>query len=123
MPALRLLFTSGLITTVALTPFLTRAADVPAPTASTDCVEARVGNERAFSLGCLNQRLSQMVEQAHGAAQASVPPIGPGSSPATLGLATPAAAQEMMGNALGKSAIPQRPNLSFGSPLLQTSRH
>lgn len=98
------------------------AAETPAPAASTDCVEAEVGHERAFTLGCLNQRLSQIAEQAHNASQPDAP-IGAGSPSTTLGLANHAAAQEMMGNAFGKSATPQRPDLLYGSPLLQTGRH
>src|SRR5579859_2844158 len=74
------------------------AAEAPAATRSADCVEAEVGHERAFSLGCLNQRLSQLVEQAHNAAQPSAP-IGAGSPSTALGLANDAAAREMMGNA------------------------
>ena len=109
--------------TLMLMPSLTWGAEPPSSAASTDCVEAEVGGERASTLGCLNQRLSQMTEQAHASAALPAAPIGAGSPSTALGLANQAAAQEQMGDAFGKSATPQRPQLFYASPLLQMGHH
>jgi len=95
--------------------------EVAANSPPQDCVEADIGNDHAASLGCLNQRFAHSVELAHQAQQGAAP-IDAQSPSNVVGTANTAAAQEMMGNAFGKSAIPQRPQLFSIIPLLQTAR-
>jgi hypothetical protein len=78
-------------------------ADTGAP-----CVDVQVGNERVSDLDCINRQLRLHVEQEH-SAPAPSPPIDARSSSTAVGTANQAAAGQMMGNALGKSAQPQRP--------------
>ncbi len=98
-----------------------RAGEAPVASPSQDCVEADVGNDHAASLGCLNQRFAHSAEQVH-QGQPVTPPLDARSPSTAVGTANVAAAQQMMGNAFGKSAIPQRPQLYYPNPLLQTPR-
>jgi len=98
-----------------------RAGDLPAAEPSRDCVEVEIGNDRATSLGCLNQRFERAAQLAH-EGKPMTAPITAQSPSNVVGTANRAAAQEMMGDAFGKSAIPQRPKAHFNIPLLQTSR-
>jgi hypothetical protein len=97
------------------------AADSVGAPAPQGCVEAQVGKETASSLGCLNEQLKAMADQAQTNAQNQpTAPIDATSGSTAVGTANDAAAREHMGNAFGKSAIPQRPTLYSVSPLLQT---
>jgi hypothetical protein len=79
------------------------------------CVDVQVGTEHVSDLDCINQTLRTMT-----ARQQAVPQLAPidtrSSSPA-VGTANQAAAQQMMGDAFGKSAQPQRPHPTFVTPL------
>jgi len=91
-------------------------ADEPAkPSGNAPCVDVQIGNEHANDLACLNQRLRAFAAQQQGVAIPA--PIGTHSSSVSVGAANQAAAQQMMGNAFGKSAIPQRPHPVYISPL------
>jgi hypothetical protein len=78
-------------------------ADTGAP-----CVDVQIGNERVADLDCINRQLRLHVEREH-ATPALSAPIDAHSSSTAVGTANQAAAGQMMGNALGKSAQPQRP--------------
>jgi len=97
---------------VLLSAGVCRAADPP--TQSGPCVDVRVGAEHVSDLDCINQNLRGMAAQQQGLPQAA--PVATGSSVA-VGTANVAAARQMMGNAFGKSAQPQRPHPTFISPL------
>jgi C4-dicarboxylate-specific signal transduction histidine kinase len=62
-------------------------------------------------------RLRRSVERERNAPLAEAP-INAQSASNKVGTANIAAAQQMMGNAYGVSAVPQRPHPSFTSPLI-----
>jgi len=72
------------------------------------CVDVQVGNERVPDYACINRQLRTQAEHAHTVAPLAAPPVDIRSS-VTVGTANTAAAQQMLGNAFGKSAQPQRP--------------
>ena len=72
------------------------------------CVDVQVGNERVADFDCINRQLRLHVEREH-AVPALSPPIDARSSSTAVGTANQAAAEQMMGNAFGKSGQPQRP--------------
>jgi hypothetical protein len=86
-----------------------------APTEPMPCVEVRIGQDRAGSLDCLNRALRAEVDKV---APTVVSDTTSGAPPSRLGLATPAAAKERLGNAYGHSLVPQRPPRTFTSPLV-----
>lgn len=73
------------------------------------CVNVQIGNERVPDFDCINRQFRLQVEHIHTGAPVPVAPIDAHSSSITVGTANTAAAQQMMGNAFGKSAQPQRP--------------
>ena len=75
---------------------------------SSPCVDVQIGNDRLLDFDCLNRQFRLQADRQHMAA-APPAPIGAGSSSISVGTANQAAAQQMMGNAFGKSATPQRP--------------
>lgn len=87
------------------------SAESAAPAAPHDgpCVDVQVGNERVPDFDCINRQFKALAEHAHTAAVPTAPVDAHSSGPAT-GAANQAAAQQMMGNAFGKSAQPQRPH-------------
>ena len=86
------------------------AADQPAGSNTTNgpCVDVQVGNERVPDYDCINRQFRLQADHAHTAPPA-VAPIDTHSSSTAVGVANQAAAEQMMGNAFGKSAQPQRP--------------
>ena len=83
-------------------------AQGPATDAAGPCVDLQVGGERVKDLACLNRQLKWGVEHVQEGAPLS-PPIDATSPSTTVGTANQAAAEEKMGSAFGKSAVPQRP--------------
>lgn len=82
------------------------------------CVDVQVGNEHLSDLDCINQKLRKLSVQSQPQSDTQLgAPIGAGSSTTQAGTANQAAAQQMMGNAFGKSAQPQRPHPTYVSPL------
>jgi hypothetical protein len=81
------------------------------------CVEVQIGQDRASQMNCLNQAMQRAVEREH---NTPIPeaPITAQSASNKVGVYNDAAARQMMGNAFGISAQPQRPRASFTSPLL-----
>jgi len=72
------------------------------------CIDVRIGEDRAAHLNCLNQQIARSAERAHDQPQPAAP-LDARSQSTQIGTANTAAAREMMGNAFGKSAIPERP--------------
>jgi len=106
---------SGIILLVALTLGAGAAAADPPVLGSSGggstngpCVDVQVGNERLPDYDCINRQLRIQAEHAHTIAPLAAPPVDIQSS-VTVGTANTAAAQQMLGNAFGKSAQPQRP--------------
>ena len=91
--------------------FALAAEPGPAP-----CVDVQVGNEHTPDLDCINQNLRKLSAGRQSGTQ-PVAPIAAGSSSVELGTANQAAAQQMMGNAFGKSAEAQRPHPTYINPL------
>jgi hypothetical protein len=87
------------------------------------CVDVEVGNERVADLDCINRQLRLRVEREHDAPSLSAP-IDARSSSTAVGTANQAAAEQMMGDAFGKSAHPQRPAPPlFVDPLAKPGAH
>src|SRR5262249_28232874 len=84
--------------------------------ASDICVDVRIGDDRAPSLTCLNQALQRTAARQHGTPQIEAP-LSAASPPQRVGGFNLVATQQQMGNALGISAMPQRPREVFVSPL------
>jgi hypothetical protein len=81
------------------------------------CVEVQIGQDRAASqMNCINEALKRAVEHEHNAPQPEAP-ITAQSASNKVGVYNDAAARQMMGNAFGVSAQPQRPTVSFPAPL------
>jgi hypothetical protein len=93
------------------------AADPPAGGGS-PCVDVQIGNDRVLDFDCLNRQFRLQADRQHTAVTPTAP-IGAGSSSTSVGTANQAAAQQMMGNAFGKSAQPQRPAPQTFVPALQ----
>lgn len=72
------------------------------------CVDVQIGNDRTLDFDCLNRQFRLQADRQQMAATPAAP-IGAGSSSTAVGTANQAAAQQMMGNAFGKSSQPQRP--------------
>ena len=85
------------------------AADPPAQSGSAGpCVDVQIGNDRVLDFDCLNRQFRVQADHQH-MGSTPVAPIGAGSSSTATGTANQAAAQQMMGDAFGKSTKPQRP--------------
>jgi len=82
------------------------------------CVDVQIGNMRVLDFDCLNRQFRLQADRQHMAA-GPVAPAGAGSSSISVGTANQAAAQQMMGNAFGRSATPQRPAPQSFIPALQ----
>lgn len=83
------------------------------------CVEVQIGQDRTSQMNCLNEALRRSVERERNAPGPEAP-ITAQSSSNKVGTFNAAAAQQMMGDAYGVSAVPQRPHSSFTSPLVRT---
>lgn len=81
------------------------------------CVDVQVGNERVLDFDCINRQFRLQADRAH-MAPAPAAPIDARSSSTATGTANQAAAQQMMGDAFGKSAEPQRPAPPVFAPSL-----
>lgn len=81
------------------------------------CVEVQIGQDRASHIDCLNEALRRSVEREKTAPLPEAP-IDARSASNQVGTANIAAAQQMMGNAFGVSAVPQRPHPTFANPLI-----
>ncbi len=92
-------------------------AEIAAPNGGGPCVDVQVGSEYVSDIDCINRQLKLSVEQAHGLPTLGAP-IGASSPSTAVGTANQAAAEQMMGNAFGKSAQPQRPHPPSFSPTL-----
>jgi hypothetical protein len=81
------------------------------------CVEVQIGQDRVSQMNCLNDAMRRAVEREH---NTPIPqaPITAQSASNKVGIYNDAAARQMMGNAFGISAQPQRPKTSFTNPLL-----
>jgi len=80
------------------------------------CVDVQVGDQHTPDLDCINQNLRKFSAREQSGAQLA-PPMAAGSSSVESGTVNQAAAQQMMGNAFGKSAAAQRPHPTYISPL------
>jgi len=87
------------------------------------CVDVQIGNDRALDFDCINRQLRLKADRQH-MAPAPTAPIGAGSPSTATGTANQAAAQQMMGDAFGKSSQPQRPAPQvFVPPLPHAGAH
>ena len=87
------------------------------PSTAMPCVEVQIGQDSTSHMDCVNEALQRAVEREH---NTPVPeaPINAQSASNKVGVYNDAAARQMMGNAFGVSAVPQRPKTTFTSPLL-----
>jgi hypothetical protein len=115
-----IVFVSALALCAALGPAM---AD-PLPGADAGpCVDVQVGNERVLDFDCINRQFRLQSDRRHLAPGPTAPIDAHSSSPAT-GAANQAAAEQMMGDAFGKSAQPQRPPPpAFAPPLPRAGAH
>ena len=116
----------GIISLAALTlcagARLAAAADPPAGGGNAGpCVDVQIGSDRVLDFDCLNRQFRLQADHQHMATPTA--PIGAGSSSTATGAANQAAAQQMMGDAFGKSAKPQRPPPQAFVPALRTGAH
>lgn len=95
-----------------------KADDAPAP--PMPCVEVQIGQESASHMDCLNDALRRVVEREHNTPLPEAP-LSATSPSNKVGTFNDAAAHQMMGNAFGVSALPQRPKNTFTNPLLPTA--
>jgi hypothetical protein len=91
-----------------------QAALPPHPDATAPCVEVRIGQDSAGRLDCLNRALRAEVDEV---SPASIDSPAAGAPADHLGQPTPAAVKQRMGNAYGRSVVPQRPPRVFVPPL------
>jgi hypothetical protein len=83
------------------------------------CVQAQVGGEQAYS--CLNDSFAHLAQGAKASAGLGV--LSAGSPAPAVGTFDHTATAERMGNAFGRSVVPQRPPApSFGMPLIPGGR-
>ena len=93
------------------------AQEQSASTNAASCVDVQVGEDNSSHMNCVNEALKRAVEHEHNAPLPDVP-ISAQSASNKVGTYNDAAARQMMGNAFGVSAVPQRPKSSFTNPLL-----
>ncbi len=98
------------------------AASGAATAENAPCVEVQIDTARAGNLDCLNRQLQERADREHQSAPATAP-IDARSPSNIVGTANQAAAEEKMGDAFGKSAIPQRPKLYYANPLAPYTGH
>jgi hypothetical protein len=91
------------------------------PDSGPPCVEVQIGQDSAAHLDCLNAAFQRQARREH-AAPSPEAPVNARSSPNRVGLFNDTAAHQMMGNAYGVSAQPQRPRAIFTSPLAPLPR-
>jgi len=90
------------------------AGDMSAPM---PCVEVQIGQDSASHMDCVNDALRRVVEREH---NRPVPeaPVSANASSNMVGTFNDAAARQMMGDAFGVSAVPQRPKSNFANTLV-----
>jgi len=88
-----------------------------APKGAMPCVEVQIGQDTASHMNCVNEALKRAVEREHNTPLPQAPITAQSASNA-VGVYNDAAARQMMGNAFGVSAVPQRPKNSFPTPLV-----
>lgn len=88
--------------------------------ANAPCVQVRIGNDEAGRWSCLNQALKAEVDKV--APVIADEPPGDRIAPIGLGLATPAATRQRLGDQYGRSVVPQRPARHFAPPALKPVR-
>lgn len=93
-----------------------KADDAPAM----PCVEVQIGQDSASHMDCLNDALRRVVEREHNTPLPEAP-LSANSPSNKVGTFNDAAARQMMGNAFGVSAVPQRPKSTFSNSLLPTA--
>lgn len=109
----------GLMLSILAHPVLAASPDAnPAQT----CVDVQIGNDRTAYFNCLNGVLQRQVEHERNA-PAITAPIDAKSSSTQVGTFNEAAARQKMGNAFGVSAVPQRPQQTFVSPIVPPPSH
>jgi len=88
------------------------ASSAPMP-----CVEVQIGQDSASHMDCVNDALRRVVEREH---NMPVPEarVSANSSSNAVGTFNEAAARQMMGDAFGVSAVPQRPKSVFTNALV-----
>ena len=88
-----------------------------APPSPMPCVEVQIGQDSASHMDCVNDALRRIVEREH---NAPVPeaPVAANSASNKVGTFNDAAARQMMGDAFGVSAVPQRPKNIFANTLV-----
>ena len=85
------------------------------------CVDVQIGGDRSAYLDCLNDQMKRNAEHEQHRPQPTAP-IDAQSPSNQVGTANDAAARERMGNAFGKSAVPQRPpKPNFVNPVIPGS--
>jgi len=91
-----------------------KADDASAPM---PCVEVQIGQDSASHMDCVNDALRRVVEREH---NRPVPeaPVSANSPSNKVGAFNDAAARQMMGDAFGVSAVPQRPKSTFANALV-----
>lgn len=87
------------------------------PSGPMPCVEVQIGKDSTSHMNCINEALKRAVEREHNAPMPQAP-ISAQSASNKVGVYNDAAARQMMGNAFGASAVPQRPKTTFTSPPL-----
>ena len=115
--SLGIILAAALTLCAGLPAFAADGADTNAP-----CVDVQVGNERVPDYDCINRQFRLQADRAHTGPVPEAPIDTHSSSPAT-GAANQAAAQQMMGDAFGKSAKAQRPTPVFVPALPNTGAH
>ncbi len=111
------------IAVIAFAPALSIAeVAAPATAENAPCVDVQIDTARAGNLDCLNRQLQERADREHQGA-APTAPIDARSPSNIVGTANQAAAEEKMGDAFGKSAIPQRPKLYYANPLAPYAGH
>lgn len=113
MRILAYVFVSALISAGDVTA---KADDAPAM----PCVEVQIGQDSASHMDCLNDALRRVVEREHNTPLPEAP-LSANSPSNKVGTFNDAAAHQMMGNAFGVSAVPQRPKNTFSNSLLPTA--
>ena len=93
------------------------AQEQGAATGAMSCVDVQVGQDNTSHINCVNEALKRAVEHEHNTPLPDVP-INAQSASNKVGTYNDAAARQMMGNAFGVSAVPQRPKSTFTNPLI-----
>jgi hypothetical protein len=105
---MRALLLMSVIVSIASAPALAQTSIQEGVGASTSCVDISVNDQPALSYACLNQRLAAAAG-AGNTPSIRLDAVAHAPSNQQLGQFNFSALSNRMGNALGKSATPQRP--------------